>query len=363
LIKQEHDDPVHSLERPILYREFVEGLVRISAAVYEEDELKKTLPEMFSALLDGPIKEGSRTSVSAAGGKPSGGSKKKASLARPDPVMAALATSETRAWLQTNEPKLRDVFQRYGHVGFGGQRDITLYSREFASLWKECGVVVQQNAGGGGGAKKEETKEETSADGEEEAEATEPVPATVSHPQGMSLMEVVLMFSKQKFSGKGDQSNDVGTDGASSDSSGRFFDAEDDETNFSMEMNYNEFIEMCCRIALTYHPVLYGRQCVADAIRLKEEEAAAKIAAEEAAAEAAAEGEAEEAAAVVAEGEAGVEAEAAAEEEAEVVAEEEAEVVVEDPSRLKETTEVLPALARMCEMFLFALPGGSPKRR
>ena len=347
--------------------------MRISAAVYEEDELKKTLPEMFSALLDGPVKEGSRTSVSAAGGKPSGGSKKKASLARPDPVMAALATAETRAWLQTNEPQLRDVFQRYGHVGFGGQRDITLYSREFASLWKECGVVVQQNGGGGGGggggAKKEETKEETNADGEEEGEATEPVPASVNYPQGMSLMEVVLMFSKQKFSGKGDQNNDVGTGGGSSDRSGHFFDAEDDETNFSMEMNYNEFIEMCCRIALTYHPVLYGRQCVADAIRLKEEEATAKIAAEEAAAEAAAEGEAEEVAAVaaeaaVAEGEAGAEAEATAEEEAEVVAEEPEEVVVEDPSRLKETTDVLPALTRMCEMFLFALPGGgSPKRR
>ena len=87
----EHDDPVHSLERPILYREFVEGLVRISAAVYEDDDTKHTLPEMFSALLDGPIKEGSRLSVSAAGGQPASSSKSKKNQKnvlqqRPDPV-------------------------------------------------------------------------------------------------------------------------------------------------------------------------------------------------------------------------------------------------------------------------------------
>ena len=101
----EPDDPVHELERPILYREFVEGLVRIAAAFYEDDELLISLPDKFSALLDGPIKENSRTRVSAAGGKPSPKKSKKSKhkstiqRAQEDQILTSLTQTETIAWL------------------------------------------------------------------------------------------------------------------------------------------------------------------------------------------------------------------------------------------------------------------------
>ena len=100
----EPEDPVHDIERPILYREFVEGLVRIAAAFYEDDELLISLPDKFSALLDGPIKENSRTSVTAAGGKPSSKKSKYNQTnmnqqSNNDQILIALKKNEMIAWL------------------------------------------------------------------------------------------------------------------------------------------------------------------------------------------------------------------------------------------------------------------------
>ena len=87
----EPDDPVHEPQRPILYREFVEGLIRVANIVYEDDDTTKTLPEKFSRLLDGPIRQNSRTSVAAAGGKSGGGKIPKVSGDGPsDPVKLAM---------------------------------------------------------------------------------------------------------------------------------------------------------------------------------------------------------------------------------------------------------------------------------
>ena len=345
----EPDDPVHELERPILYREFVEGLVRIAAAVYEDDLDKPSLPDKFSALLDGPIKEGSRTKVSAAGGKPSPtkSSKKKNSTEdgsgfgrSSDPVLNALTAMETRTWLQNNNEGLRTIFTKYGHVGFGGKNDITLHAREFAALFKEVGVVVKTNEmkGNTSGGKKQEEEEEKSddvVDGEEKE-----VKEEVTYLQGLNLMEVVLLYPKQKFGNKNRNQPEVDDDGdtnefGSSDTARELFDPNDDATNFEMEMNYNEFIEMVARLAVMYHPVFYGLQCLNDvklAKEKKETEIMEAAAAEEAAAEAPVE---EEEAAVVAEEEETEESE----ESEEVVVEEVKEEV--DLSRLEKECKVL----------------------
>jgi hypothetical protein len=353
----EPDDPVHDPERPILYREFVEGLVRIAAAVYEDDEEKPSLPDKFSALLDGPIKENSRTSVSAAGGKPTKKKKKEETIGRSDDVvMNALGKKETREWLQNQSDKLVDVFRRYGHVGFGGKNDVTLHAREFAALFKDCGVVVKRKP------KKEEKKEEeekAEGDGEGNTENEEAAAETaepqqnISYPEGLHLMDVVLLFPRQKFGQKKTKTDDVDGDDMAAFSRPKkieVFDPDDDATNFEMEMNYNEFVEMCCRIALAYHPVLYGRQCVADVLEAERQAEETKQKEEEAAAAAAA--AEDEPVAEAGEGEDGEDDVPQVEGDQQLQEETEEEEVV-DPSRLQESTEVLPALKRLCVDFLF----------
>ena len=163
---------------------------------------------------------------------------------------------------QSNELKLRDVFQRYGHRGIGGKHDITLYAREFAYMWKDCGVIVRQQQGGAGGTKEEEKVEDDGGaaddgggEGEEEESTEESTGGTtesllLSPPTGLPLMDVVLMFPTIKFSsasGSGAATND--SDGGASPETTtttlekkNIFNPDDDATNFEIEMNCKKLL-------------------------------------------------------------------------------------------------------------------------
>jgi hypothetical protein len=325
----EPDDPVHEPQRPILYREFVEGLVRIAAVVYEDDASATTLPAKFSRLLDGPVRQNSRTSVAAAGGKSGGGRSPKIGGSGPaDAVTAAMAKKDLLEWLSRPDVSagLRAVFDKYSHAGFGGKHDKAMYTREFAALLRGAGLVRGNKA--------------------VEDEASDL----------LTILQAVLVFPSATFGSSTSAAEEKS--GAERPETSRF-DPEDDTTNFEIEMIFLEFVETLARVAHAHwHPILLARQT-------KEDEVAAASAAEESAVDAEAEGEAEApaeedaAAAAAAEGEEGAE-DADAEGDAEAEAEqdedeEEEEEEEENPNRLKEDTTVLAAMQRMCDGWIFKL--------
>ena len=316
----ERDDPVHEPQRPVLYREFVEGLVRIAAVIYEDDSAAKTLPEKFSKLLDGPIRQYSRKSVAAAGGKVGGGRKSpKVGASTDDIVTAAMAKRDMFEWLSepSVETALRSVFYKYSHAGFGGARDRSMFTREFASLLRDAGVVK--------------------GPGEDSGDL-------------LAIIDAVLVFPKAAFGG---DEPDASEQPESPDVSK--FDPEDDTTNFEIEMIYLEFVETLARVAHSHwHPILLARQA-----KLTDEKEAAKEEEEKTDGE---EGNASEeqpnasedtpGSEVVTQEQEEEEEEKANEEQGEEEEEEEEE---EDPNRLKEETTVLAALQRICEGWIFKI--------
>ena len=53
----EQGESMHSPERQILFREFVEAIIRVATAVYENSTRYTTLPEKFGAALDQRVKK------------------------------------------------------------------------------------------------------------------------------------------------------------------------------------------------------------------------------------------------------------------------------------------------------------------
>ena len=149
----EVEEDIHSPTRPILFREFVEALVRIAnereavpesageasaaptaagaAAALSASGLS-TLQAKLAALLDVRVKDNAATTKAP---------RTAAADDTSDAIRKALGEAEMKQWLAEVNVELRRIFVEYGHSGPAGRADITLYTKELALMLRNSKVV------------------------------------------------------------------------------------------------------------------------------------------------------------------------------------------------------------------------------
>ncbi len=112
---------VHNPAAPILYREFVEGLVRIASERYRNADPKPSLPDSVLRMWTECVKENAMKD-------------------RENAFDAAFYSLEMTAVMDEHHHDLNKAFTTYA-AGEGGGSDFTMTVREYIRLLRDCAVI------------------------------------------------------------------------------------------------------------------------------------------------------------------------------------------------------------------------------